>query len=52
MEVNGVAVTGMNPSDIVKLLNNESGTVVFKLVPAEIPASPLFGSQFVRAMVI
>uniref|UniRef100_A0A915PZ49 Uncharacterized protein n=1 Tax=Setaria digitata TaxID=48799 RepID=A0A915PZ49_9BILA len=55
LEVNGVSVTGMSPNEIVKLLGNEngeSGTVTFKLKPAEIPV--IIGwneSRHVRALI-
>ncbi|KAK0428552.1 hypothetical protein QR680_010870 [Steinernema hermaphroditum] len=34
LEVNGVTVAGMSPSEIVDILNRDGDTVVFKLVPA------------------
>uniref|UniRef100_A0A0N5AJL0 MAGUK p55 subfamily member 7 n=1 Tax=Syphacia muris TaxID=451379 RepID=A0A0N5AJL0_9BILA len=37
VEINNVPVNGMKPTDIVRLLNDGTGTVVFKLIPARIP---------------
>lgn len=52
MEVNNVAVTGMKATDIVRLLNDGSGSVVFKLVPAKIPTIVESGEKrFLRALV-
>lgn len=51
MEVNGVSVTGMKPADIVKLLNTDDGSVIFKLIPAEIPSVVECDSpRYVRAL--
>uniref|UniRef100_A0A914UY16 MAGUK p55 subfamily member 7 n=1 Tax=Plectus sambesii TaxID=2011161 RepID=A0A914UY16_9BILA len=35
IEVNGVAVAGRDPTEIVKLLAGTNGTVTFKLIPAD-----------------
>lgn len=47
-----MSVTGMKPADIVKLLNTDDGSVIFKLIPAEIPSVVECDSpRYVRALV-
>lgn len=42
----------MKPTDIVRLLNDGTGTVVFKLIPARIPTIIESGEkQYLRALV-
>ncbi|VDD87354.1 unnamed protein product [Enterobius vermicularis] len=51
IEVNNVPVNGMKPTDIVRLLNDGTGTVVFKLIPARIPTIIESGEkQYLRAL--
>lgn len=51
MEVNNVPVNGMKPTDIVRFLNDGSGTVVFKLIPARIPTIIESGEKrYLRAL--
>uniref|UniRef100_A0A1I7ZPN6 MAGUK p55 subfamily member 2 n=1 Tax=Steinernema glaseri TaxID=37863 RepID=A0A1I7ZPN6_9BILA len=37
LEVNGVSVAGMSPTEIVDILSRDGDTVVFKLTPARVP---------------
>ncbi|VDN51887.1 unnamed protein product [Dracunculus medinensis] len=52
MEVNGNPVTGMKPSDIVKLLSTGNGSVTFKLIPTDIPTTIDYAEKrYVRSLV-
>lgn len=46
-------VNGMKPTDIVRLLNDGTGTVVFKLIPARIPTIIESGEKrYLQALVV